>query len=105
MSNSLKKGAWNTFKRLFGYISPYWELKAVVVIIIFTTMFSILSPAIVGNIIDTVGYVATGESIPEATGIEDEWILGGVIKSTPSEIPTPLSNNQCQSSRFGNNHC
>jgi ATP-binding cassette subfamily B protein len=70
MSNSVRKGAWNTFKRLFGYISSYWELKAVVLIIIITTMFSILSPAIVGNIIDTVGYVARGEFIPEPTGIE-----------------------------------
>jgi len=70
MSSSLKKGAWSTFKRLFGYITPYWELKAVVIVIIVTTLFSVLSPAIVGNIIDTVGYVAAGEAVPEATGIE-----------------------------------
>ena len=70
MSSSLKKGAWNTFKRLFRYITPYWELKAVVIVIIVTTLFSVLSPAIVGNIIDTVGYVAAGEAVPEATGIE-----------------------------------
>jgi len=70
MSSSLKKGAWSTFKRLFGYITPYWELKAVLIVIIVTTLFSVLSPAIVGNIIDTVGYVAAGEAVPEATGIE-----------------------------------
>jgi ATP-binding cassette, subfamily B, multidrug efflux pump len=70
MSSSLKKGAWSTFKRLFGYITPYWELKAVLIVIIITTLFSVLSPAIVGNIIDTVGYVAAGEAVPEATGIE-----------------------------------
>jgi ATP-binding cassette subfamily B protein len=70
MTSSLQKGAWSTFKRLFGYITPYWELKAVVIVIILTTLFSVLSPAIVGNIIDTVGYIAAGETIPEATGIE-----------------------------------
>jgi ATP-binding cassette subfamily B protein len=69
MSNKLKKGFWYTFKRLFGYITPYGELKIVVIVITLTTLFSILSPAIIGNIIDTVGYVAAGEPIPEAMGI------------------------------------
>ena len=70
MSSSLKKGAWSTFKRLFGYITPYWELKAIIIVIVLTALFSVLSPAIIGNIIDTIGYVAAGEPIPEATGIE-----------------------------------
>ncbi len=70
MSSSLKKGAWSTFRRLFGYITPYWELKVIVIVIIITTLFSVLSPAIVGNIIDTVGNVAAGESVPGATGME-----------------------------------
>ena len=70
MSSKLKKGYWSTFKRLFGYIAPYWELKVVVIVIVLTTLFSVLSPAIIGNIIDTVGYVAAGEPMPKATGIE-----------------------------------
>jgi ABC-type multidrug transport system fused ATPase/permease subunit len=70
MSNTVNKSSWSTFKRLFGYIAPYWELKLVTVIIILTTFISILSPAIIGNIIDSIGYVAAGEPIPEATGIE-----------------------------------
>ena len=70
MSSKLKKGYWSTFNRLFGYIAPYWELKVVVIVIVLTTLFSVLSPAIIGNIIDTVGYVAAGEPMPKATGIE-----------------------------------
>ena len=70
MSNTVNKSSWSTFKRLFGYITPYWELKLVTVIIIITTFISILSPAIIGNIIDSIGYVAAGEPIPEVTGIE-----------------------------------
>ncbi len=74
---SIKTDSWDTFKRLFSYISPYWEVKAIVFVIIFTTFLSILSPAIIGNIVDTVGYVAAGESVPDATGIEGvaNWIL------------------------------
>jgi ATP-binding cassette subfamily B protein len=55
---------------LFGYITPYWELKAIVIVIILTTLLSILSPAIIGSIIDTVGYVSAGDTVSEATGIE-----------------------------------
>ena len=70
MSNEVKKGAWNTFKRLFRYITPYWEIKVIVIVIIITTFISILSPAIIGNIIDSVGYIAVGEPVPDASGIE-----------------------------------
>jgi ABC-type multidrug transport system fused ATPase/permease subunit len=70
MSNKPKKGYLTTFGRLFGYITPYWELKVIFFVIIITTVLGVLSPAIIGSIIDNVGYVAAGEPIPEATGIE-----------------------------------
>lgn len=70
MSSKQRKNAWNIFKRLFRYITPYWETKAVIIVIVLTTLFSVLSPAIIGNIIDAVGYVAAGEPIPDTTGIE-----------------------------------
>jgi ABC-type multidrug transport system fused ATPase/permease subunit len=70
MSSKQKKNAWSIFKRLFYYITPYWETKAVIIIIVLTALLSVLSPAIIGNIIDAVGYVAAGEPIPDATGME-----------------------------------
>jgi len=70
MSSSQGKNAWSLFKRLLGYITPYWETKAVLVLIIVTVLLSILSPAIIGNIIDMVGYIAAGEEAPKASGIE-----------------------------------
>ena len=70
MSSKQGKSGWSTFKRLFGYITPFWETKAVILVIILTVFFSVLSPAIIGNIVDAVGYIAAGEPIPEATGIE-----------------------------------
>lgn len=70
MSSKQQKTSWTTFKRLFRYITPFWETKAVIIVIVFTTLFTVLSPAIIGNIIDAVGYVAAGEPIPEATGVE-----------------------------------
>ncbi|MCB2172074.1 ABC transporter ATP-binding protein/permease [archaeon] len=70
MSSKQKKSGLSTFKRLFGYITKYWETKAIIVVIVLTVFFSVLSPAIIGNIVDAVGYIAAGEPIPEATGIE-----------------------------------
>jgi len=70
MSSKPKKSYLETFRRLFGYITRYWELKAVFIVIIITTILGVLSPAIIGSIIDNVGYVAAGQPIPEAAGIE-----------------------------------
>ena len=91
-SKQQKKTAWNTFKRLFGYIAPYWELKVVVVVIVLTTIFSILSPAIIGNIIDNVGYVAAGETIPKATGIEG--IANSILLPIVDSIKTGMSHDR-----------
>ena len=70
MSSKQKKNSWTTFKRLFGYVTPYWELKVVAFVVVLTTSISVLSPAIIGSIIDTVSYVTAGDVVPEATGIE-----------------------------------
>ncbi|MBN2333910.1 ABC transporter ATP-binding protein [Candidatus Bathyarchaeota archaeon] len=61
---------WSTFRRLFRYILPYWELKAVVLLGVVTTVLSVLSPAIIGDIVDMVGEVAGGGEIAVGTGIE-----------------------------------
>ena len=49
-----RKVEWSTFRRLFRYILPYWELKAVVLLAVVTTVLSVLSPAIIGDIVDPV---------------------------------------------------
>ena len=59
-------GGWATLSRLLGYVTPYWEFKAVIALILLNTVVSIMSPAIVGGIIDMVGFVAGGGSALEA---------------------------------------
>ena len=59
-----------TLKRLYSYISGFWRLKAVVVLIVLTTVLEILSPAIIGSIIDMVKAIATGETVVPGSGIE-----------------------------------
>jgi ABC-type multidrug transport system fused ATPase/permease subunit len=59
----------NTFKRLFGYISRYWELKVILVLILFTTTSTTLAPAIIGNIIDIIRTAAENNPIEPGQGV------------------------------------
>ncbi len=59
-----------TLKRLYLYIVGFWQLKAVMVLIVLTTVLDILSPAIIGFIIDMVKAIATGETVVPGSGVE-----------------------------------
>jgi len=66
----IREVEWNAFRRLLGYILPYWEMKAVVLLSVVTTVISVLSPAIIGDIVDMVRVVAEGSGIEVGKGIE-----------------------------------
>ncbi len=59
----------NTIKRIFGYISHYWQLKAILMLIVLTTILDVLSPAVIGGIIDIVRDAAAGKAIQPGIGI------------------------------------
>jgi len=59
-----------TLRRLFGYILGFWQLKVVLVLIVLTTVLDILTPAIIGSIIDMVRVMASGETLVPGSGIE-----------------------------------
>ncbi len=61
---------WKVIRRIFGYISHFWELKVVMVMVVIVTIMEVLSPAIIGGIIDIVREVAEGNPIQPGTGIE-----------------------------------
>jgi ATP-binding cassette subfamily B protein len=69
MSSRPKQSNLKTFTRLIGYISRYWELKAILILIIFTTASTAISPAIVGNIIDLIKAVAEGNPVVSGEGV------------------------------------
>jgi len=63
--------SWSIFRRMMGYILPYWELKAILVLIVFTTVLSVLTPAIIGDIVDMVESIASGAEFKVGGGVED----------------------------------
>ncbi len=61
-----------TFKaarRLLGYVIPYWQLKAILLLIIVTNLLEIFSPIIIGSVVDLVGAIVVGGS-PPRRGVE-----------------------------------
>ncbi|MFP3951004.1 MAG: ABC transporter ATP-binding protein [Candidatus Bathyarchaeia archaeon] len=61
---------WGTMKRALGYITGYWQTNLVLAIIIITTFMEVLSPAIIGVIIDFVRNIALETQIEPGGGIE-----------------------------------
>ena len=59
----------STVRRLLSYITIYWQTKVTIALIIFTTILEIVTPTLVGNIIDLVGSVAASGKIPVETGL------------------------------------
>lgn len=59
-----------TMKRALGYITGYWQTKVVLAIIVFTTFMEVLSPAIIGVVIDFVRNIALETQIQPGGGIE-----------------------------------
>jgi ATP-binding cassette subfamily B protein len=45
-------------RRLLSYATRYWQLKAILILIIVTTVLDVLTPAIIGNIIDIIGIIS-----------------------------------------------
>jgi len=56
---------------MMTYILPYWELKAILALIVVTTVLSVLTPAIVGDIVDMVESIASGGEVAVGGGVED----------------------------------
>jgi ATP-binding cassette subfamily B protein len=61
--------SWGTLRRIIGYITPYWQLKAVMALIVLTTVLDVLTPAVIGSIIDMVKDFSSGNPIQHPTGV------------------------------------
>jgi ABC-type multidrug transport system fused ATPase/permease subunit len=70
MGSQPQKIRWATFRRLFHYIINYWELKVILILVVLTSMLSVLTPAIIGDIIDMVKDIAQGTQPKLGQGIE-----------------------------------
>ncbi len=65
-----RKIDWGTLNRLLRYVTPYWEVKVILALIVFTTIISTMSPALIGGIIDVVQQMVTGSDMQLGRGVE-----------------------------------
>ena len=64
-----KKIDWGIMRRLLGYISHYWQVKVILGIIVVTTTVSVMSPAVIGGIVDMVRNMAEGTEVELGRGV------------------------------------
>ena len=73
-NNGIKKPG--NFKRMMRYTTSYWQFKAVMALIVASTILDILTPAVIGTIIDLIGNIGTGKSLELWSG----GIMGMILK-------------------------
>jgi ABC-type multidrug transport system fused ATPase/permease subunit len=61
------------YQRIVSYVTPYWQFKAVIFLIVVGTMMDVISPALIGNTIDIIKLIENGETF-------DNW-NGGIAGS------------------------
>jgi ATP-binding cassette subfamily B protein len=62
-------------RRILRYITPFWQFKAILVTIIVTTFLDILTPAIIGSVIDTIGNAVAGSPVESGKSLADLLLL------------------------------
>jgi len=64
-----KKIDWGVMRRLLGYISHYWQVKVILALIVVITTLSVMSPAVIGGIVDMVRNIAEGTEVELGRGV------------------------------------
>jgi ABC-type multidrug transport system fused ATPase/permease subunit len=56
------------FGRMMGYITGFWQFKAVMVLILISTFLDVQMPMMIGDIIDLVSNISAGKALSEWNG-------------------------------------
>lgn len=90
---------WGTGKRLIGYMKPYWkQLAAVIIMVAISTVLSVASPKLLGNItnqitddyIDLKVYEAVQQQLPKDAKLP----AGTTLEDLQKMMPANVSQNQ-----------
>ena len=64
-----RKPGGRNFRRVLRYITQFWQLKAIMALVVFSTVLMLLSPAIIGSIVDIVKAVTADSEIAPGPGM------------------------------------
>jgi len=65
---------WGKMRRVLSYITGFWQLKVILVLLTINTILGMFTPAIIGSIIDIVISAAAGEEIVAGPGTAG-WVF------------------------------
>jgi ATP-binding cassette subfamily B multidrug efflux pump len=92
-NNTQKKPGRKNLRRVLRYITRFWQLKMILLFVVFVTIIENFTPAIIGSIIDIVKAVATGDAYIPGKGMAGiifgilnplaEWV-SGVFNASPN---------------------
>ena len=61
-SQTIKSAKKSNFSRMMSYVADYWQFKIVIVLIIVSTSLDVLTPSIIGDVIDLIASISSGQS-------------------------------------------
>ncbi len=88
-SQTLKIDRIANLRRILSYVGPYWQYKVVIGLIIITEVINVLTPDIIGDSIDLIGNLATGQGAGTSRGWASTLLvplsnwLAGITSSDP----------------------
>jgi ATP-binding cassette subfamily B multidrug efflux pump len=56
------------YRRIISYITGYWQFKAVIILIVLSTLLDVLTPTIIGSTIDLIRTIEAGSSLYDWKG-------------------------------------
>jgi ATP-binding cassette, subfamily B, multidrug efflux pump len=70
-----KKDQLGQLKRTMSYVTPYWQFWVLILVFVATAIFDVMTPSIIGDIINMIGAIGGGTLTGGATGSMIGWIL------------------------------
>ena len=77
----------DNFRRMMNYITHFWQLKAVIVLILFSTFLDVQMPMMIGNIIDLISSISAGKGLTAWNG----GLMGTILLPVSQWISTTFN--------------
>ncbi len=64
-----------SFSRMMAYTTPFWQFKAVILLIVFSTFLDVQMPMLIGSIINLINNISAGNDLAKWSG----GLLGAIL--------------------------
>ncbi len=58
----------SNFRRMMGYVTGFWQFRAVIALILFSTFLDVQMPMMIGDVIDLISNISAGKALAEWDG-------------------------------------